>query len=267
MLTDLVVGADAEFGQHRSHQSPIIRGVHGDGIACLVRASGTSELHFVVPDLLVGIRRGEQLIDDDAGVELMMAFPALPLAVLGRRRGRGGLDHRAVTGQVGSQQLDDVGRPGCGGLFVEAVYVDAIGQPGGTKGFQPLVEEFACVAEEFVRGVAQREYREAQVLQPRGVVGAQRFPEKERVVRELALAERRADHDEVGRLLQLGEVDLVEFDCLGLDADGRRTLGECHGGIFGVAHVGAEGDDQGEFGPAGHERSPRVCAQGRPTRI
>jgi hypothetical protein len=98
-------------------------------------------------------------------------------------------------------------------------------------------------------------------------LSAQRFPEKECIVRELALAERRADHDEVGRLLQLGELDLVEFDCLGFDADGGRTLGERHGGIFGVARVGAEGDDQGEFGPAGHERSPRVCAQGWPARI
>ena len=67
---------------------------------------------------------------------------------------------------LGGQQLDDVGRPRLGRLFVEAVDVDAVGQPGGAERFEPLVEQLACVAEEVVGGVAEGQHRETQVFEP-----------------------------------------------------------------------------------------------------
>jgi hypothetical protein len=45
-------------------------------------------------------------------------------------------------------------------------------------------------------------------------------------VGELAVAECRGDHDEVRCRLQVGEVDLVELDRSGPDADGTAGLGE-----------------------------------------
>jgi hypothetical protein len=43
--------------------------------------------------------------------------------------------------------------------------------------------------------------------------------------------------------------------CPGFDADGFDGLGEGRGRIFGVAHVGAEGDDQRGVALASLERS------------
>ena len=154
----------------------------------------------------------------------------------------------------GSQHLENIARP-CGGRFlVEPVDVDAVGEPGGAEGFEPFIEELACVAEEVVGDVAEGEYREAQVLEPIGR-GADRFPEQHRVVGELAIAECRGHHDEVSCRLQIGEFDLVEFDRLGVDADGRRGLGERHRGVLGITHIGAVGNDQRKVGSAGHLRT------------
>jgi hypothetical protein len=76
-----------------------------------------------------------------------------------------------------------------------------------------------------VGAVAEGQHREAQVLQPVGLA-ADRFPEQGGVVGELAVAECRGDHDEVRCRLQVGEVDLVELDRSGPDADGTAGLGE-----------------------------------------
>ena len=95
--------------------------------------------------------------------------------------------------------------------------------------------------------------------------GADRLPEQVRVVGELAVAERRADRDEMGRGLQVGKFDLVEFDCAGWYAGGSGGLGEAHRGVFGVAHVGAVGDDHRDFAVTGHGRLLGVTRGSIPT--
>ena len=59
VVRDRVVGADAELGQDRVDEDGVVGGVHREGIARLIGDSGSSEVHLVVADLLVGFRRGE----------------------------------------------------------------------------------------------------------------------------------------------------------------------------------------------------------------
>ncbi len=254
IAVDHEIGLGAESGKHSIDEGRIVDGVYCDGIACAVADPGVCQFDFVVPDLLVGFRRVEQPVDGQPRLERLVASPARLLGVvreLCRRRRAGG---RSGARLFGSQHLENIACP-CGGRFlVEPVDVDTVGDSGGAEGFQPLIEELARVAEEVVGDVAEGEYGEAQVLEPIGC-DADRFPEQHRVVGELAIAERRGHHDEVGCRLQIGEFDLVEFDRLGIDADGRRGLGERHRGVLGITHIGAEGNDQRKVGSAGHLRT------------
>ena len=152
-------------------------------------------------------------------------------------------DSRRGLSPLGGQQFDDVGRPRLGRLLVEAVDVDAIGQPGRTKRLESFVEQLARMAEQVVGDVPERQHRETEVLESLRLT-ADRFPEQGGVVGELAVAEGRRDRDEVRGRLQVGDVDLVELDGLGFDADGFECLGERHRRVLGVAHIGAKADDQ-----------------------
>jgi hypothetical protein len=73
---DGVVGPDAELGEHSSDEHGIVARMHSDGIACLVGDSGVREVELVVADLLVGLRCGEQFVDDQSDVDGMVALPA-----------------------------------------------------------------------------------------------------------------------------------------------------------------------------------------------
>ena len=167
--------------------------------------------------------------------------------VIDRRR-------REVGGVLDGEQLDHVGRPRPGWLFVGPVDIDTIDQSDGAEGFEPFIEKPAGVAEQVVGAIAQRQDREPQMLQPLGG-RTDRLPEEGGGVGELALTERRGDRDEVRGRLQVGEVDLVQLDRFGVDTDGRDGLGEGRRGVLGVTHVGAVADDQREVRSAGHDRS------------
>ncbi|GFG95250.1 hypothetical protein MTIM_11290 [Mycobacterium timonense] len=156
---------------------------------------------------------------------------------------------------VGGQQLDQVGRPRRRELRVGAVHIDPRGQPVRSQGFQAFVEEPARVAEEVVTAVAEGEHGELQMVEPVGVFGADRLPEQRGAVGELAFAERRDDHDEMARRLQVGDFDLVELNGFRFDAHGFLDgLGERHRRVFGVTHVGAVTHDQCEVRSGGHGR-------------
>ena len=51
--------------------------MHGDRIACLIGDSGVREVQLVVADLLVGLRCGEQSVDDQSDVDGKVALPAV----------------------------------------------------------------------------------------------------------------------------------------------------------------------------------------------
>lgn len=142
--------------------------------------------------------------------------------------GRYGLDDGGGScgaGLGGDELLDQVGGPGRGRFFVVPVDVDAVGEPGGAQLLQPGIEEFSCVAEQFVRGVAEGQDCEAQVFEALGR-GADRLPEQRSGVGELAVTERRCDHDEMRCGTELAEFDLVELDGFGRKSGGGGGLGE-----------------------------------------
>ncbi len=74
------------------------------------------------------------------------------------------------------------------------------------------------MAEQVVGDVPERQHRETEVLESLRLT-ADRFPEQGGVIGELAVAEGRRDRDEVRGRLQVGDVDLVEFDRLDFDAE------------------------------------------------
>ncbi|BCO56872.1 hypothetical protein MINTM005_21160 [Mycobacterium intracellulare] len=239
-----MVGARIEFGEHCVDQVGVVGDMHRDRIAGAVGDSGAGEVQLVVTNLLLRTRRAEQPVHDYRCLETLMVIPA--------RRGRSGRcllgnrrDTRSRMSAVGGQQLDQVARPRRRELLVGAVHIDTRGQPDRSQRLQALVEEPAGIAEQFVTAVAERQHGELQMVELVGAFGADRLPEQRGAVGELAVAERRGDHDEMARRLQVGDFDLVEFHRFRFDAHGFLDgLGERHGRVFGVTHVGAVAHDQ-----------------------
>lgn len=247
-----MLGADIELVQDRRHQLGIVGRVDGQRIACLIDDPGTREVELVVADLLVGSGCGEQPIHGQGSSVVRVAF-----LHVNRRLDRRGLGDGAGgggTGVGGDELFDEVGGPRRRGFLVVTIDIHPVGEPGGTELFQPRIEEFARVAEQFVGGVAEGQDREAHVLQSIGRA-ADRLPEQGGGVRELTVAEGRGDHDEMRCPAELVEFHLIEFHGLGRNSGGGGGFGERHRSVFRVAHIGAIGDHQREL-TLGHIGSP-----------
>ena len=125
-----------------------------------------------------------------------------------------------------------------------------------------MIEQQTRVAEELVTAVAQCQHRITQVLQPAGRLGADRLPEQQCVVGELAVAECRHHRYEMRCGLQVREINLVELDRLGFDSGGLfQGLGERHRSVLGIAHIGAIADDQRKIRLGGHS-TPSLARAG-----
>src|SRR5207249_1854228 len=88
--------------------------------------------------------------------------------------------------------------------FVIDVAIDARMHAAGAQFFEPPIKILPALAKHRVIGIAQRQYGEFRMRQPRRVVAIEKFPKSLGVVRRIALSVGAGDEQEVLLTAQIG---------------------------------------------------------------